>query len=309
MCGGFPGADRTDRGHGGSNDPADRNFLRELEAGKMLDVLVAADTSGLSHTLFAFSGQLGDGGFHHPGFVGPAFDYLLPEGHFRTEEARISRANIEISQFEGGPLARIRSEYERARKEAETEIGEYKEKCRRSKMERDGRRSSGKADDEGMAAMIRRSQFEKAELRRLKKRLAADLAPLEAELRDGEFRLAAMKERRRADSEALQQWLFSNFTLLNARGESRSLRDIFADTPMVVPPLGAGQGAPTSCGSTRPRNLDSGCQSPATASTAAAPETALGVSCSTPTVWNSDSRRTGTSTPSSPRSRSDKEFV
>ena len=50
-----------------------------------------------------------------------------------------------------------------------------------------------------------------------------------------------MKEQRRADSEALQQWLFSNFKLLNARGESKSLSGIFAETPMGIPPSGAGE--------------------------------------------------------------------
>ena len=61
----------------GSDDPKDVNFLRELDAGKMLGVLIATDSCGLRHTLYAFSGQLGDGGFYHPGFVGPVFDYCL----------------------------------------------------------------------------------------------------------------------------------------------------------------------------------------------------------------------------------------
>ncbi|MDE5555279.1 MAG: hypothetical protein K2J10_08880, partial [Muribaculaceae bacterium] len=43
----------------------DANFCRELEAGKMLGVLIATDSSGESHTLYAFSGQLGCAGFYY----------------------------------------------------------------------------------------------------------------------------------------------------------------------------------------------------------------------------------------------------
>ena len=74
-----------------STRPDDVNFMRELEAGKMLGVLISTDADGVRHTLYAFSGQLGHGGFHFPGFVGPVFDYLQPDGHFKTHEQDISR--------------------------------------------------------------------------------------------------------------------------------------------------------------------------------------------------------------------------
>ena len=71
-----------------SGRPGDVNFMRELEAGKMLGVLIADGADGVRHTLYAFSGQLGHGGFHFPGFVGPVFDYLQPDsraGHLASE--------------------------------------------------------------------------------------------------------------------------------------------------------------------------------------------------------------------------------
>ena len=89
--------------------------------------------------------------------------------------------------------------------------------------------------------MTRQSQHEKAELHRLKKRVAVELQPLAAALKEAEARLGEMKEKRRSDSEALQKWLFTNFRLLNARGESRSLSEIFAETPLMIPPSGAGE--------------------------------------------------------------------
>lgn len=224
-----------------SDDPADIDFLRELDEGKMLGVLIAADSDGQVHTLYAFSGQLGHGGFHRQGFVGPVFDYLVPDGYFKTRESDISRRNIEISRFEQGELVSARSEFASAREKYEAELSAYKEKCRLSKIARQTRRESGMADEEELTAMIRQSQFEKAELHRLKKRIAAILEPLDANLKKATSHLVGLKEKRRNDSEELQKWLFSNFRLLNARGESRSLREIFADTPMRIPPSGAGE--------------------------------------------------------------------
>lgn len=224
-----------------SGRPDDVNFIRELEAGKMLGVLIADGADGVRHTLYAFSGQLGHGGFHYPGFVGPVFDYLQPDGHFKTHERDISRQNLDISRFETDILPPVRKEYERVRNAFDAEVSAARDKYRESKSARDARRKAGDVSDAELAAMIRQSQFEKAELHRLKKRVTAQLEPYATRLKEAEAQLSAMKEKRRADSEALQQWLFTNFRLLNARGESRSLSEIFADTPMPVPPSGAGE--------------------------------------------------------------------
>lgn len=224
-----------------SGRPDDVNFIRELEAGKMLGVLIADGADGVRHTLYAFSGQLGHGGFHYPGFVGPVFDYLQPDGHFKTHERDISRQNLDISRFETDILPPVRKEYERVRNAFDAEVSAARDKYRESKSARDARRKAGDVSDAELAAMIRQSQFEKAELHRLRKRVTAQLEPYATRLKEAEAQLSAMKEKRRADSEALQQWLFTNFRLLNARGESRSLSEIFADTPMPVPPSGAGE--------------------------------------------------------------------
>ncbi len=129
-----------------SDKPDDVNFCRELEAGKMLGVLIATDSYGVSHTLYAFSGQVGDRGFYYHGFVGPVFDYLQPDGYFKTKEADISRQNIEIALFEEGALVKIRNAYECAKDRLNAEVAEYKERCRLSKLERDAKRQSGVTD-------------------------------------------------------------------------------------------------------------------------------------------------------------------
>lgn len=224
-----------------SGNPDDIDFCRELDAGKMLGVLIAADASGVHHTLYAFSGQLGDGGFYREGFVGPVFDYLRPDGYFKTKEADISRQNKEIALFEENTLARIRSRHDHVKDKLDAQVSEYKERCRLSKLERDARRKGGAANDEELVAMIRQSQFEKAELRRIRKRLEAEIEPFAVSLKEAQSQLDTLKRKRHSDSETLQKWLFSNFRVLNAHGESRSLSDIFAATAMKIPPSGAGE--------------------------------------------------------------------
>lgn len=224
-----------------SSDEGDIRFLRELDAGKMLGVLVAADDGGRRHTLYAFSGQIADGGFHREGFVEPVFDYLAPDGYFKTHEAMISRQNDEIALFNAFEVWVARREYEDRRQSLFREVEAFRDECVRSKECRDARRRAGDVSEEEEKAMVLESQFQKAELRRMQKRAGEALRPHKEACENMERQLAAMKEKRKSDSEALQQWLFDNFKVLNARRESRSLSEIFAGTPFRVPPSGAGE--------------------------------------------------------------------
>lgn len=224
-----------------SDRDEDINLCRELENGKMLGVLIAEDGAGGKHTLYAFSGQLGDAGFRHTDFVEPVFDYLQPSGYFKTKEADISRQNREIERYENDILSERFKEYQKAKIHIDSVIAEYKKRSRLSKLARNAKRSAGNCDEDQLAEMTRQSQFEKAELRRLKKRLNTELQPISEKLDLAKSHLESLKEKRRCDSENLQQWLFSQFLLLNARGEKSSLKDIFAATAQGVAPSGAGE--------------------------------------------------------------------
>ncbi|MBD5191365.1 MAG: RNA pseudouridine synthase [Bacteroidales bacterium] len=224
-----------------SNQPEQMRFCHELDEGKMLGVLIAEDNDGVRHTLYAFSGQLGHGGFMFPGFVEPVFDYLQPDGYFKVHERDISLQNARISEYEKCELASARREYEQMLQVADSRIEEFRQQCRRSKMERDARRAANNVSEDEIKEMIRQSQFEKAELHRMKKKMAADLLPFEQRLKEAERHIESLKEKRHTDSENLQKWLFDNFRVLNARGEWLSLSEIFAETPMKTPPSGAGE--------------------------------------------------------------------
>lgn len=224
-----------------SEKPEDINFCNELDAGKMLGVLIAEDAAGKHHTLYAFSGQLRDRGFYYDGFVGPVFDYLDPEGYFKSKERDIVNQNKEIFLFEEGEFASVKQEYEEAKEKSDSHIAEFVRVSRDRKSERNARRAEGNISSAEADAMICQSQFDKAELRRIKKKAESDLSSLAVRLDNAQTKLAQMKEKRRSDSEELQGWLFDNFKVLNARGEAKSLSKIFADTSIGVPPSGAGE--------------------------------------------------------------------
>jgi tRNA pseudouridine32 synthase/23S rRNA pseudouridine746 synthase len=50
-----------------------------------------------------------------------------------------------------------------------------------------------------------------------------------------------LRAERKHKSDDLQHWLFMQFNMLNARGESRDLCSIFAETANHIPPAGAGE--------------------------------------------------------------------
>ena len=79
-----------------------------------------------------------------------------------------------------------------------------------------------------------------AELKRLKKSVNEKTA-LETEYEVYEKDLKKAKQLRKELSEALQQWLFEKFQMLNAEGESKDLLEIFKDEAVKIPPAGSGE--------------------------------------------------------------------
>lgn len=68
-----------------------------------------------------------------------------------------------------------------------------------------------------------------------------DYTPADGWFRRREAEISALSGPRSADlSRELQDWLFGQYVVLNARGESRSIKDIFADRGLV-PPGGTGE--------------------------------------------------------------------
>lgn len=216
-------------------------WKKEIDGGKMFGVLVVRDDKQRLGFLAAYSGLLtarNDWDY----FVPSVFDSIQPDGYFKRHEREISAVNDEILILENDDeLKHYRNVLADVRRLSEAEISAYKYFMRISKQKRDeARDKETNLAEADKAAFIKESQFQKAELRRIKKRCADDIAVAENVVKDKEEEIIRLKKKRKDLSDSLQHWLFSQYDMLNARGERRNLCDIFAETPQGVPPSGAG---------------------------------------------------------------------
>lgn len=256
------------------------DWKEEISKGKMFGVLIVEKTNAkhsVNHQreigyLCAYSGQIG-GRNDWDGFVPAVFDYLQSDGYFKTHEAEITELNHAITRLSSNEkmkeAKRIISDLQQERQRT---ITAYQDKMKEAKAKRNARRQeallaakASKGADANISglsaeeeqAMIKESQFMKAELRRLKKALS-EKTTLEIEYNDFQENLLRMKQLRKTLSDALQQWLFSQFRMVNAQGERKDLLEIFKDAATLdcsmhnaitkrvaavkmVPPAGSGE--------------------------------------------------------------------
>ena len=216
-------------------------WSEELKGGKMFGVLVVKDKHGEWGYLAAFSGQIA-GCFCHDFFVPPVFDYLDPEGCFKKKEKEISAINKRCESLVSSErYISVKRELMQLRENGEKEKNMYKKKMTECKAVRDRKRQEAQLSDVEKDEMIRESQFQKAEYRRLKQKINEDLKEKENELRCLDEEIEKLKKERVERSVALQHWLFSHFVFLNGKGESANLLDIFKDSVRKEPPSGAGE--------------------------------------------------------------------
>lgn len=224
-------------------------YRNEIDKGKMFGVLIV-DNDGQTGYLQAYSGQIlaiDEATERNPQddreFVPAIFDYLLPDGYFKQEESRISFLNQQIRELETSLcLKEAKSYLSKLQSEASNKISDYRQHMKACKEQRDKARNSGATDED---SLLKESQFQKAELRRLKRSLAAEIDIQEEKVKKYIREIEEKKRLRKQKSDALQGWLFSQFSMLNARGENKTLTDIFHDSFSQaynqMPPSGAGE--------------------------------------------------------------------
>ena len=197
-------------------------WATELKAGKMFGVLVVArrndclpprgEVGGGLSFLAAFSGTL-DGKTCHPYFVPPVFDLMEPGCYFQAEQERITAISGHISSLQA-------------------EIQKQKEERHRLRAELSAEELTAIEPE-----MIRQSQFQKAQYKRLQQEWKQKIEADEASNSNLQQQIGELQQERHDRSIALQQWLFRQFSFLNAKGESKNLTELFASTP----PSGAGE--------------------------------------------------------------------
>ena len=213
----------------------------EISKGKMLGVLIVRTSDGSIGYLAAFSGNLA-GSNMHDFFVPPVYDLLNPDGYFRKEESEISALNRRISEISGSDsYLMAKKAQEEIKIQASFSLASAKEELKRGKKDRDEKRANSNLSLEELDAMIRESQFQKAEYKRLENSWKEKLNEVEQKAKGFDTEILQLKQERKTRSAALQLWLFRQFDMLNAKGEHKDLCEIFKDTPQGLPPAGAGE--------------------------------------------------------------------
>ena len=217
-------------------------WQEELSLGKMFGVLIVQDNEEVISYLAAFSGNLA-GKNLHPFFVPPVYDLLQPQGFFKIEEERISTINSRIKELEADTTyltlkQRLKTETE----QATTALTKAKAELKTNKEVRELRRQSvASLSEEEQTALIKESQFQKANFKRLEREWKKLLEERKAEVVAFETTIEDLKMERKERSAALQQKLFEQFRMLNAKGEAKDLCTIFEETVHKIPPGGAGE--------------------------------------------------------------------
>lgn len=210
------------------------------QEGKMFGVLAVHTPAGETGFLAAFSGIL-DGEYLHPYFVPPVYNLQRPESFFREEEQRISALNEQITRLEGDVC--YRESLDRLttlRREAEKELAAARDALRTAKMARDEKRRQQPGIEEA-ELLVRESQHQKAEYKRLADRWKKQMADCQVRTENFRHRIEALKTERKQRSATLQQRLFAQFRFRNARGETKDLCDLFRAAGHPQPPAGAGE--------------------------------------------------------------------
>ena len=216
-------------------------WQEELSQGKMFGVLIVQTEDGSIGYLTAFSGILA-GKNIHPYFVPPVYDLLQPQGFFKIEEENISAINRRIRRLEEDKkYIDLRSNLTQTTQSAQDALSIAKIQLKEAKDKRELLRKTGQLDAKEEADLIRESQFQKAEYKRLERSWKDKIASLQVEAGNWEKQIQELKAERKVRSAALQQQLFEQFRMLNYRGEAITLCDIFEQTVHKTPPAGAGE--------------------------------------------------------------------
>lgn len=215
-------------------------WKEELDKGKMFGVLIVRTSNGQTGYLAAFSGNL-CGSNSHSFFVPPVYDLLKPDGFFKIEEEQISAINHQIGQLQNcDRYLELQQKMERETASSQQALSEARKVLKAAKEKREQHRLHRPNENE-QAAMIRESQYQKAEFKRLERYWKEQISEIKTEMESFSSQIEALKAERRNRSAALQQKLFQQFNFQNAKGETKNLCAIFEETVQKTPPAGAGE--------------------------------------------------------------------
>ena len=211
----------------------------EGERKKEITSEIQDEGSGIGF-LAAYSGLLAgrnDWGW----FVPPVFDAQHPDGYFKVHEREITEMNHEVEVLEKQlDDLHHHPDYLKMLQSTENLLNDHERKMKGAKVLRDMKRLQRNLSPEENAALVRESQFMKAEMRRIKKRCEELEQPWKGQETRINKEIERLRGKRKEASDDLQRWLFTQYKMLNAVGETKDLIEIFHDHNGQLPPAGSG---------------------------------------------------------------------
>ncbi|MDD1779989.1 pseudouridine synthase [Enterovibrio sp. ZSDZ35] len=215
--------------------------------GKMFGVLLVRSPNGELGYFSAFSGKIAEQNLLTH-FVPPVFDMLAEECFFQQELESITRLNTKVKTLTADPLvseltaqlAQQKNNYTMLEQQHRQSMIEGRA-ARKEQRQQAESTLTGEALAQALGDLAKQSVAEKNVLKYLKLEWDEKIDQIQSALTALTSEIALAKQERKTLSNALQNKLFEQYCFLNARGEEKSLTDIFAPTTNPVPPAGAGE--------------------------------------------------------------------
>jgi tRNA pseudouridine32 synthase/23S rRNA pseudouridine746 synthase len=215
--------------------------------GKMFGVLLVKNVQGEIGFISAFSGKLAEQNHIH-GFVPPVFDLLAEDSFFLSEKIAINSLNEKIQALQNTPqllalrqaLFTLETEHGQQLSLLKNELVENRKtrKKQRQALQND---SDNVVMDTVLKELAQQSVFDKWRLKELSEHSQQSIGQLQVKVNEFTDQIAELKLQRKTLSADLQNRIFDQYQFLNKELVAKSLRDIFAETALEIPPAGAGE--------------------------------------------------------------------
>ncbi|HIP49560.1 MAG TPA: RluA family pseudouridine synthase [Lutibacter sp.] len=210
------------------------------EIGKMFGVLVVENENKKIGYLSAFSGNISNQN-ELSRFVPPIYNILAEDSFFKTDNDEIVALSQQLSKLEKGKKYIALKEYlKKIKKEANNIVSKEKE---RLKIRKKNRKKAKNKQEILTAAFKSKQQKESLNdtfyLRELQVYYDVKYSKQEKELAYLEKELLQLKQLRIEKSNTLQQKIVAQYSVINTKGEAKSVVDIF-DALNRIAPSGTG---------------------------------------------------------------------
>ncbi len=214
--------------------------------GKMFGVLVVMDQNGELGHLWAYSGVI-TGEQKNTEFVPLVFNMFSADSLYAQENSKLDDLNKKIDSLETDAIyLKSKKSLEQLKRENELLINNQRKKHSILKANRKAERQKASETLNGPEYQklldLHQTQGMHAKflLKEYKIYLDEKLIPLENLISKQELEIKTLKQKRKNLSNLLQQWIFEQYSFLNANGDRKNAMELFKNVPPYLPPSGTG---------------------------------------------------------------------